>query len=88
METKGVEVSRTDINLLMTVLFEVVQQEGWPSEQNRLEVESLRKRIGLCQGDMKPFQMVFVPTENFSEWFNTQREQETNDEPYSESTTS
>ena len=88
METKGVEISRTDINLLMTVLFEVVQQEGWPSEQNRLEVESLRKRIGLCQGDMKPFTMVFVPTENFSEWFNTQQEQETNNEPYSESTTS
>ena len=79
METKGVEISRSDINLLMTVLFEAVQREGWPSAENRLEVESLRKRIGLCQGDMKPFQMVFVPTENFSEWFNTQREQEEND---------
>jgi len=75
METTGVEISRQDINLLMAVLFEVRMNTA----ENQAEVESLRKRIGLCWSDMSPFKMVFVPTENFSEWFNTQQTKEENE---------
>jgi len=75
MKTEGVEISRQDINLLMAVLFEVKMVTA----QNQAEVESLRKRIGLCWSDMSPFKMVFVPTEHFSEWFNTQQTKEEDD---------
>ena len=75
MKTEGIEISRQDINLLMAVLFEVKMNTA----QNQDELESLRKKIGLCWSYMSPFKMMFVPTEHFSEWFNTQQPKEEDD---------